>query len=289
MAKRGRPEREKIVYRHQGTVLSGISHLKNSYRGETAVIGCSGTTFSDYDDSWAPKTWKRFAVNETIRKLQSADFWVLSDNAIVHEYAQFCPETTTVLCMHEATEIIRKRCPQAKEIHTVESMNRCRDYKNGFEFYSRGTVLIGAIEMARYMGFKRFFVFGCDCYRLSDRYYYDRRKPIPITEKQFNPRQPLVDKRNPLPRDIKIFVTDRLKNMIKKLNVIRDSGLWYGIDIYCVNSPYSRQEAMRKISLSEFKEIVAGERKPKSQQQNETTTDERSEVFSQSNVLFEGD
>lgn len=280
MAKRGRKSKNQTqVYRHGATVLSGITHLKNSYKDESAVFCCSGTTFGEYDDSWAPKTYKRFAINEAIRKLRSADFWVLSDNAIVHDYTQYCPEQTEVLCMHEATEIIRKRCRQAKQIHTVESMPKVRDYDNGFEFYSRGTVLIGAIEMARYMGFKKCFVFGCDCYRLKQQYYYDNRKPVPITEKQFDARKP---ERGNFPRDVKIYVTTRLRNMIDKLNVIRDSGLWSDLELYCVNSPWSQQQVMRKITVDEFKQIVIENETPKySKAQKIFADDERVEVFNQ--------
>jgi hypothetical protein len=245
------------VFRHGDTKLTGITQFKNTHEGGTALICCSGTTFAKYDDKWAPRSWKRFAINEAIGKLHdTADFWVLSDNQIVFEYAGKCSPKVKILCMHEATKIIKKHC-RSHEIHTVESMNKIRPYDNGHEFFSRGTVMIGAIEMARYMGFKRFFCFGLDCYRLLDQYYYDGRRPIPLSEKQFDPRRRAF---HGLPTEARVFVTARLKLMITKLNEVKASGLWDGIEIYCVNSPWSRQEAIPLMELARFLEL-AGEAK----------------------------
>jgi hypothetical protein len=249
---------EQQIFRHGSTVLSGIKQFKNAFPGGTAIMCCSGTSFKRYDDRLAPKTWKRFAINETIRKMQEADYWVLSDSQIVKEYATLCPKETTVLCMNEATAIVRKRVSQAKEIHTVESMRKPLDYDNGFEFFSRGTVLIGGIEMARYMGFRRFFVFGCDCYRLADEYYYDGRTPIPISEKRFDRHRRDF---HGLPTEARVYITERLKLMIDKLEVAKK--LWGDIEIHCVDSPWSRQKTMPLMELAEFKSIIAEESKPK--------------------------
>jgi hypothetical protein len=237
------------VYRHGEVKLTGIKKLRNKYKDQVAVICCSGTTFERYDDSVIPKEWKRFAINEAVRKLQtSADFWVLSDDPIVLEYAKFCPKDTKVLCMHEGTKIIRRHCT-AEEIYTVESMSKIRHYDNGFEFFSRGTVMIGAIEMARYMGFKTFYIFGHDCYRLKSQYYYDNRKPIPLSENNCRDNYRVTHR---IPPGHRIYVTPRLRAMIGKLDTVKEFGLWNNIDIWCVDSPVSQQKAIPKMDIEEF-------------------------------------
>jgi len=244
---------EQRVFRHGGTKLTGIKKLRNKFKGQTAVICCSGTTFKSFDDKMIPPEWTVFAINETIRKLQArANYWVLSDDPIILEYAQFCPPATDVLCMHEGTKIIRRHC-KSDNIHTVESMAKVRHYDNGFEFFSRGTVMIGAIEMARYMGFKTFYIFGHDCYRLKDEYYYDGRKPIPLSENNLNEGQRVIHK---MPVGSRVYVTPRLKAMIGKLEMLSDFGLWKDIEVWCVNSPLSQQKVIPKMGLEEFQTRV---------------------------------
>lgn len=266
---------ERQIYRHGSTVLSGIKQFKGKHKNRTAIIGCSGTTFAEYDDSWGPNQWARVAVNESIRKMQNADWWVCSDRQILIEYGKLCPKETEILCMHEGTEIVHKRAPQAAAIHTVESMRKPADYDNGFEFFSRGTVLIGAVEMLRYMGFNRFFVFGSDCYRLADQYYYDGRQPIPLSEKSFDRR---IREHHGLPTDVRIFITPRLRLMIDKLNVAKT--LWdkAGIEIYCVNSPYSRQQAMPLMSREDFLKLIAAEKKARGQRKRATKEEKQAEA-----------
>jgi hypothetical protein len=244
---------EQRVFRHGDTKLTGIKKLRNKFKGETAVICCSGTTFKSFDEKWIPPEWTVFAVNETIRKMQArANYWVLSDDPIVLEYAQFCQPSTDVLCMHEGTKIIRRHC-KSDNIYTVESMSKIRNYDNGFEFFSRGTVMIGAIEMARYMGFKTFYIFGHDCYRLNNEYYYDGRKPIPLSENSYNETHRVIHK---MPVGSRVYVTPRLRAMIKKLEMLSDFGLWRDIEVWCVNSPLSQQTVIPKMDLSEFQTRV---------------------------------
>jgi hypothetical protein len=205
-----------------------------------------------------PKSWKRFAVNEAIRGLgDKADYWVLSDEEIVHEYAGICPRSTTILAMNRSTRIIHRRCKDNK-IYTVESTAKTKNYDNGFEFFSRGTVMIGAIEMARYMGINKFFVFGLDCFRLKNQYYYDKRKPISFTENNVTEHHRV---RMALPPHVRIWVTPKLKKMILKLKETVDSRLWEDVEVWCVDSPYSQQTSIPKMTLEEFQERTKTRRK----------------------------
>jgi hypothetical protein len=268
-------------YEYQGQKLTGIVNLKNKFPGQTAIMCCSGTTFLNYDDRIAPRSWKRFAINETIRYFSPAgfptlrnkklpavgggtkpDFWVLSDDPIVHEYGEFCTEDTTVLCMHQATRIVRRGC-KAKTIYTVESMPKPGRYENGYQFFSRGTVLIGAIEMARWMGFTRFFVFGLDCYRLKDQYYYDGRTPGTASELHIAPSNRIT---SGMPPGIRGYIMPRQKMMVTRLQDVSASGLWKGLDMWCVGSPWSRQQTIPKMEWETFKGIADKEIKgvPKS-------------------------
>lgn len=240
------------MYRVQGKKLTGLNKLKDKYSSETAIICCSGTTMEDYDDSIPPREWKRIAVNEAIKGLgESADFWVLSDREIVLQYAKYCPKNTTVLAMNDAVSVIEKHC-RDQTVYTVESMAKPKDYTNGYEFFSRGTVAIGAVEMARWMGISRMFFFGLDCYRKKDQYYYDGRRP------QFASEHLLIDKERirGTPPKVVIYCTARLKRMVEKLNLARESGLWDKLELWCVNSPYSQQKAIKKMTIEEFKKEV---------------------------------
>lgn len=247
------------VFRHGDVKLSGIAALKGKYAGQTAVLCCSGTTLNRYNDDLPPRHWPRFAINEAVKKLgPAANFWVLADDPIVHEYAKHCFPSTTVLCMHQATRIIRELC-KSRTIHTVESMPKPGRYDNGFQFYSRGTVMIGAVEMARYMGFTRFFVFGLDCFREKNLYYYDGRTPLSNAENDFREEQRITSGVTPGSR---IYVTPRLKNMIERLDIVRDSGLWAGVEIWCVDSPDSQQRGIPKMSIGDFAKIATEEPTP---------------------------
>lgn len=238
------------VYMFRDTKLTGIGKLKNIHQGRKVALCCSGTTFENYEDSNVPGDFLRVAVNEAIRKLSDvADYWVLSDIPIVLEYAHFVKPQTTVLAMHESSTKINRFCKTAKAIYTVDSMPKPGKYDNPYEFYSRGTVMIGAIEMLRFMGVREFFVFGLDCFALRDKYYYDGRRPVPLSEKRIN--QATRIKRD-LPPEVRIFLTPRLSNMVKKLDEVAASKLWQDTEVFCVASPYSQQKAIPKMSLDEF-------------------------------------
>lgn len=242
-----------MVFRYAGRELSGINELKDTHKGETAIICAAGTTLREYDDSWAPKEWARFAVNEAIVKLgEAADFWVLADTPIVHEYADKCPKNTVALVMRQATALVDKI--PAKKCYTVDSMAEVKRFTNGYQFFSRGTVLIGAIEMARFMGFKRFFIFGLDCFRTYEAYYFDDRRPIYASESR---RPPECDRvRTGVPPSVRIYVTPKLKKMIVKLREAKEAGLWKDLELWCVNSPYSQQDAIPKMTREEFLALI---------------------------------
>lgn len=246
-----------VVYRYAGKPLTGIDDLKGTAPCEEAVIGCSGLSFDRYDDSIPPPEWPRVAVNESIRKLRSAEWWVLADDPILYEYADVAPADVKILAMQQATAIIG-RFAKGRRYWTVESMSKIAPYDNGHQFYSRGTVLIGAIEMLRFIGFRRFFVFGCDCYRTKAAYYYDGRAPIPLSEKHFVENQRVRGHEGE-----KIYVTPRLKNMIDRLGAVKRSGLWDGIEVWCVDSPHSQQDAFPKMSIDVFRDLAADWRRPK--------------------------
>jgi hypothetical protein len=235
--------------------LNGITDLRGSLDGQTIVVCCSGTSLRDYDDSIAPRSWPRFAVNEAIRALgEDATYWVLADSPIIHEYAEFCLRGTAVLAMHEAgNEMRRMKQLAGRKLHTVDSIAQPVDCADGYRFYSRGTVLIGALEMARYMGAKRAFVFGLDCYRTPAAYYYDNRKPLVNSERLCLIHQRVQD----LP--IAAYVTDRIRRMIEKLDQYVASGLAAGLEVHCVGSPYSQQRAFPKMAREEFVALVERE------------------------------
>jgi len=238
------------VARFAGARLTGIKALQGKHKRASVAVCGSGVTLNDLDLSRIPDHWIVVAVNEAIRKLGSrADYWVLSDEPIVRGYAKLCPRDVTILAMHQATISIPAVCPH-HEFYTVNSINKIVTPDDGFNFFSRGTVLIGAIEMLRYTGAKRFYCFGLDCYRTEEAYYYDGRKPPMVTEQRCDDRE----RGQGVPPGVRIYVTSRLQNMVKKLNELRREGLWNEVEIFCVNSPYSQQTAIPKISPEEFKQ-----------------------------------
>ena len=124
--------------------------------------------------------------------------------------------------MHQAANFIHNRS-KAPDIYTMNSMPLPpKDYNNGYEFFSRGTVMIGAIEMARYMGIKEFYIFGLDCYRTEKDYYYDGRTPEHTSEK--NPRRNGGGwMRKGWAYKEGILVSHRLQRMIDILDVAKES------------------------------------------------------------------
>jgi hypothetical protein len=234
---------------------TGIFDVKCWRQGDdTAIFCCAGTTLGAYDDEIAPRSWPRFAVNSAIRKLgELADYWVLADIPILDEYAAYLkPLSTAVLAMHEAGPEARKRLTVAPRlVYTVDSTPDPVTYGDGLRFFSRGTVLIGALEMARYMGVRTAYVFGLDCYRTRSAYYYDGRTP-PKAHEAKPARADLV---NGLP--FEAYVTPCLRRMIEKLDLARSAGLWDNLDVWCVGSPHSQQRAIPKLTVEEFKERIA--------------------------------
>ncbi len=263
--------KEKEDYKFRRNIsLTGIRDLKDTRQGKTAVIWCSGPTFSKYDDGKIPEDWSRFSINETIKcdwdgwHGRRPDYWVLSDLPVVQKFSMHCPTDSTILAMHRATETITKVCPRNK-IYTVNSMGEkdgVKDYGNGYEFFSRRTVMIGAVEMARYMGFNRFFVFGLDLFRLPSRYYYDGKDAIYMGERrspqQFMIRTPPGAKHE----GQRIYQTPNLRAARKMLDQVKKADLWSDIEIHVVGSPYSHQDVVPKMSYDEFNRIL-GEEKPK--------------------------
>ena len=127
--------------------------------------------------------------------------------------------------------------------------------------------MIGALEMARYMGFRKFFIFGLDCYAMRDHYYYvgshperssASRRPLPLSEKR---RDESTRVKRGVPNDVRIYVTPRLKNMIQKLNDVRTSKIWKGVEMWCVGSPWSQQTAIARLSLDEFDAVCKAQTK----------------------------
>ena len=240
--------------RHAGVKLSGIAELKGSAKRPVVVCG-SGTTLNDLDLSEIPDDWIVVAVNEAIRKLTNrADYWVHSDRPISQGYGRFVnPERTTVLAMHDAVLYAEQCCPKRTKIYTTMSHAVVKAYDDGTNFFSRGTVLIGAVEMLRYLGARKFYCFGLDCFRTHDQYYYDGRKhPLSSERQTWNTEQVMSD----IPPGVRIWVTSRLKRMVVKLRETVESGLWEKIEIWCVNSPYSQQKSIPLMDMDEFREHV---------------------------------
>ena len=269
-------QKEKIVvYRHGGKELSGIVEMRGTHKGRTAAICCSGTTLRDLDLNIIPEEWIKVGVNEGIRKLGAmADHWVLSDTPIVRQYSKICPSGVHILAMHQATLTIEAACPKNK-VSTVESKMESRNFDNGYLFFSRGTVLIGAIEMLRYMGIRKIYIFGCDCFRKEgdDGYYYDGRKPPLTSERMTYPFERVTSKT--VPHTERLYVTVRLKRMIIKLQEAKESGLWDKMKIYAVNTPYSQQTAMPLIDLEEFAQHVERDKKTRERKDRRQRVNEK--------------
>ncbi len=240
------------VNQFRGQRLTGLADLKGTLEGKDVVIGCSGPTFSTYDDHEVPDHVIRVGLNEGIRKWtedgkRPADYWVFSDTPILEEYSHLYQEGTKCLIMHEATQSWRRFIPKA-DVYTVNSMEEIREYDNPYQFFSRATVMIGAVEMLRYMGAKRFFIFGLDCFRTDKGYYFDGRTPIPNTEKRTLETERV--RAGDAPAGMRLFLTSKLRRMVDKLDKVKASGLWDGIEVYCVSSPYSQQRALAKITFA---------------------------------------
>lgn len=245
--------RDNVKDKYAGKKLTGIRDLRGKYENVPAVVCGSGTSLEEFDAGLIPEEWPIVAVNEAIRGVDKrATFWVLSDEPIVREYYQHCPVTTSILAMHQATLNIKGCCPKNK-VYTTMSHAVAKEYGDGVNFFSRGTVLIGAIEMLRYMGVKTVFCFGLDCFRKRKQYYYDKRSPVLLSETKTYDFE-MVTGDVDVPSNVQIWVTTRLKRMIVKLDEARKSGLWNDIELHCVNSPFSQQKAIRKMSLEEFEE-----------------------------------
>jgi len=240
------------VDRFRGRPLTGLGDLRGTLDGEDVVIACSGPTFQAYDDTAVPAHVKRVAINETIKKFSEISrppgYWVFSDIPVVQDYHKFHDVLTTCLVMHEATVPVRKFVDRSAPVFTVNSMSKIREYDNPYQFFSRSTVLIGAVEMLRYMGVRRFFIFGADAFRTRRRYYYDAgRKPRYGTERRVESCDRVFFKGAPEP----IYATPKLKKMVDQVARAAASGLWDGLKLYCVASPYSQHTALEKISLED--------------------------------------
>ena len=258
--------------------LTGIRSLKGKDEGKTAVIWCSGPTFSTYDDSEIPDDWVRFSINETIQcnwpgwKGRNPEYWVLSDLPVVEKFAKHCPTDSTILAMHRATETINKVCPRNK-IYTVNSVGLLsreqaehmampgtyiKTFDNGYEFFSRRTVMIGAVEMARYMGFTRFFVFGLDLFRLPSKYYYDGKDAIWMGERR-SPQQFMIRTPGARHEGQRIYQTPNLRAARMMLHEVKKAKLWSDIEIHVVGSPYSQQDTVPKMDRLTFSGILMDE------------------------------
>lgn len=242
------------VARSRSFAPTGIASLRSSLPGATAVFCCAGTSLRRYDDTIPPRSWPRFAVNSAIRRLSDvADFWVLADEPIALEYEVHALAGTAILAMHEAGPIMARRA-RGRPVYTVDSTPEAVTYGDGRRFFSRGTVLIGALEMARYMGVRRAFIFGLDCYARERDYYYDGRVP----PKGHEARPARSDRVRGLP--FVAYVTPCLRRMIEKLDVARAAGLWDGMEIWCVGSSWSQQRAIPLMTAEEFESLVSKER-----------------------------
>jgi hypothetical protein len=246
-------------FRRSKTPLTGINDLKGKYAGKTAVFWCSGPTFATYDNARVPEDWVRFSINETIRTHgNQADFWVLSDQVIVDRFATMCPEDVWILAMHASTDTIAAKCPRNK-VWTVNSMDEIKDFANGYEFFSRRTVLIGGVEMARYMGFTRFFVFGLDLFRLRRSYYYDGAEAIAMADRGAK-NEHMVRTLN-RHEGQRIYQSPHLRQARLTLESTAMRKLWAGLDIHVVGSPLSCQSAVPKMSWEDFDKEAASDKK----------------------------
>ena len=215
--------------------LTGIGDLEGVHTGDAAVLLCDGPTLDDYDDRVPPRHWRRFAIAGAIERVRErADYWVVSDVQDVERYAPACPRSVKILAMHEATTVIHQACPGFR-IRTVNSMSEPREYGNGYEFYSRGTLVIGCVEMARYMGIRKAFVFGLDLF------------DPPEDEKPwtFDPQRPHRGR-------YRGAVAAKHRRAVEKLRAARDSELWDGLELHAVGSPLSPQDAIPALSWEQF-------------------------------------
>ncbi len=245
--------RQAQAQRFAGVKLTGIEKLKGKLDGEEAAIFCSGTTLKDLHLEVIPDHLVRVAVNEGIAKRDlKPDYWVLSDTPIVSEYAKVCPRETVILAMHEATRSIKAFAP--REVFTTMSQTQIKTWDDGVNFFSRGTVLIGAVEMLRYMGVRRFYIFGMDLFRTKKAYYFDGRRPPLASECQTYDTERCQGEG--LGRTCDMWTTSRLKRMQEKLEAIKKAGHWDDLEMFVVNSPHSQQNLIPKITIEEFVDKV---------------------------------
>lgn len=242
----------------KGNPLTGIEELEGTLEGRSAAIWASGPTFADYNDGLVPEDVVRVAINETVKSPPATpDFWVLSDTIIVEKFARYCPAETKVLAMHMASLSIDAHCG-ADEIFTVNSMPEPpEEYDNPFQFFSRKTVVIGAVEMLRFMGVKRFFFFGFDAFRTAKAYYFNGDNAFAMGEQRVGRQFQIMGK---VHNGQQIFCTPNLsmgRNMVHRAR----KALWdpAGVELWNVNSPNSQQTAIANITWAEFVAIFDAE------------------------------
>jgi hypothetical protein len=254
-------------YKWRNCFLNGMVELKDKHKGGSCVVWCSGPSFAEYDDSLVPDSWPRFSINETIQlnfegyKGRIPEYWVLSDLPIVGKYASHCPKETSIISTHRASETIREECPSNKVHCILAQPEPIQDYSDGFQVFSRRTVCIAAVEVARYMGISNVYVFGLDHFRLRSSYYYDKTDANLINDRRC-PHEFLV----PGPERYKgerLYQTPSLRQGARMMDSVVRAGLWKSINVFNVNSPASRVFCLEKMTIEEFSEVAKKEEAPK--------------------------
>ena len=59
-----------------------------------------------------------------------------------------------------------------------------------------------------------------------------------------------------MPPGIRGYIMPRQKMMVTRLQEVSASGLWQGLDMWCVGSPWSRQQTIPKMEWETFKGIA---------------------------------
>lgn len=228
--------------------LTGVGHLKDAAPShKRAIIFASGPTLSEVGEEDLKKMGRLpiFGINEVVRDFEP-DWWITSDQTSVTRYAKYVKTNTRVLTTHRACHWIEAALPEHVKGDTLLSVlaaPQVQEYDNPFEFYSRRTTAIAAIEFLRYAGFKTIYVFGLDHFCTDSMYYYfgndgmKRPKRTPKVVQHY--------------KGDRVKVTPTLEAGAVALESANEK-LWDKIDVVIVNSPMAMIDGFEHLTKDEF-------------------------------------
>ena len=202
------------------------------------MLLCPGPPLRDFDVDTIPKGMATMSTNLALTKHPLSHYWVFTEMSHIGICSPHYDPNTTKMIIPEAWS----GASLDGDVYTMSSKHKPQGG-------------LWSIAIAAMLGFKNIYIFGLDCFREEDNYYFlDYIRPPKLTENRLIGHERIYGRAGK-----RYYFTKGLRELTERIKEVLNSGI--KINVYIVNSPWSKVDGVEHITTDEFKERARKEQR----------------------------